>query len=51
MPGTGKEMREERERARERVAEAGAEGRQGRGEQENGAEGNLLNVATKWNGN
>lgn len=47
MPGMSKEMRE-RER---KVAETGAEGRQGRGEQENEAEGNLLNVATKWNGN
>jgi len=57
MPGTSKEMREERERERERERS-----RCGRKPLErhwerwgrrmgDGAEGKLLNVATKWNGN
>lgn len=42
---------QERVRKRELRRQVRKEGWDARSEQENGAEGNLLNVATKWNGN
>lgn len=50
MLGTSKEMREERAARRGRCRKKREE-RRGEAEKGDGAEGNLLNVATKWNGN